>query len=167
MYQACPYCGGEYRALKNHVRLTTGNGHGSSGQYPDDFEPDSSAETGGQKHSNIEGDSTEDTPEMIEIPPDEFEDMVAAIESEAYEQGRQDAKDESQVDTTEDTTLGNTAKADQVSPSAKGSQDSRDTGGRIILLGLVGLVSLILSVIAGNEQDETRRSDSSGRPPAF
>jgi len=37
MSQRCPYCGEEKRAVKNHVRLASGEGHGPSGQYPDDF----------------------------------------------------------------------------------------------------------------------------------
>lgn len=37
MVNTCPYCGEEHRALKNHVRLTSGSGHGPSGQYPEDF----------------------------------------------------------------------------------------------------------------------------------
>ena len=37
MAQICPYCSEEQSALKNHVRLASGDGHGPSGQYPDDF----------------------------------------------------------------------------------------------------------------------------------
>jgi len=37
MSQRCPYCGEEKRAVKNHIRLASGEGHAPSGQYPDDF----------------------------------------------------------------------------------------------------------------------------------
>jgi hypothetical protein len=40
MVKNCPYCGEEQSALKNHVRLASGDGHGPSGQYPDDFTDD-------------------------------------------------------------------------------------------------------------------------------
>ena len=37
MEKECPYCGKSCNALKNHVRLASGDGHGSSGEYPPDF----------------------------------------------------------------------------------------------------------------------------------
>jgi hypothetical protein len=36
--QTCHFCGEDQRALKNHVRLTAGGGHGPSGSYPDSFD---------------------------------------------------------------------------------------------------------------------------------
>jgi hypothetical protein len=51
----CPFCGKEYHALKNHVRLTSGGGHGPSGQYPDEFNSGRNEDTGDAKEvSNID-----------------------------------------------------------------------------------------------------------------
>lgn len=35
----CPYCGKAVGAVKNHIRLTGGGGHGPRGRYPDGFAP--------------------------------------------------------------------------------------------------------------------------------
>lgn len=35
----CPYCGKDVGAVKNHIRLTGGGGHGPRGHYPDGFAP--------------------------------------------------------------------------------------------------------------------------------
>lgn len=43
----CPYCGEQVNALKNHVRLSSGGGHGPSGEYPDDFEGGAGSGDGG------------------------------------------------------------------------------------------------------------------------
>jgi hypothetical protein len=40
--EQCPYCGETQRALKNHVRLTDGKGHGRTGTYPSTFDGDRS-----------------------------------------------------------------------------------------------------------------------------
>lgn len=53
----CPYCGKHSGQINNHVRMSKGDGHGSTGEYPDDWdrhdhqrngadpEPDQAAET--------------------------------------------------------------------------------------------------------------------------
>lgn len=40
MSQACPYCSKEVkpRGRKNHVRLSSGDGHGDKGELPEDYE---------------------------------------------------------------------------------------------------------------------------------
>lgn len=54
MDKQCPYCGETQRALKNHVRLTDGKGHGQTGTYPDTFDganPASHRESGPESTS--------------------------------------------------------------------------------------------------------------------
>lgn len=55
MVKNCPYCGEEQRALKNHVRLAGGDGHGPSGQYPDDFDPESRRDGAGDDDDDDPG----------------------------------------------------------------------------------------------------------------
>jgi hypothetical protein len=44
MAKKCPYCGKSQEALKNHVRLASGDGHGEAGEYPPEFNSDSTVE---------------------------------------------------------------------------------------------------------------------------
>ena len=40
MRGVCPICGKEVGAVKNHVRMTSGDGHGRSGEYPEYYDLD-------------------------------------------------------------------------------------------------------------------------------
>lgn len=117
MQEACPYCGEEKSALKNHVRLSSGGGHGPSGSYPDDFEAGGSAEPppqsdGGQQlmeppeeeaQEVVETEPVQDVPEDapddqedaggLRFEEDEFDEMVTSIEQEAHERGYEEGVD--------------------------------------------------------------------------
>jgi hypothetical protein len=55
MAETCPYCNKETKALKNHVRLATGNGHGPNGEYPPDFDSGSTSSTSGSTQQSKDG----------------------------------------------------------------------------------------------------------------
>lgn len=72
--ESCPYCGEDQRALKNHVRLSSDNGHGASGEYPEDFQ-----------NENADQDTVDDDqPDSLEEPeePRDSADKEADSESE-------------------------------------------------------------------------------------
>lgn len=64
MDEKCPYCNEEHSALKNHIRLSAGGGHGSNGEYPDDFD---GGVNGGQQNTT----ETEDVEPTGDEPPKE------------------------------------------------------------------------------------------------
>ena len=63
MTQACPYCQKEVepRGRKNHVRLSSGGGHGEKGDVPDSYENDVQGGVDGEEadSSTGDGDKTE------------------------------------------------------------------------------------------------------------
>lgn len=107
---SCPYCGEEQKALKNHVRLSSGNGHGPSGEYPDDFdaggpERRASAHRSGRDGGGDESPSDADGPaeagrETVDMTHEEFDrKMAEAIEgaretayAEGYDDGYADGR---------------------------------------------------------------------------
>jgi len=130
MVKICPYCSEEQTALKNHVRLASGDGHGPSGQYPDDFEggsnpDDNDDDPGGAAAAPAPGgggtvtveaveetEEPQDLPEFEEEPEEEEEGIVAMPETEltqmlsaAREDGAEEAQEESNEDTEEDTSI--------------------------------------------------------------
>jgi len=72
MGSECPYCGEGQRALKNHVRLAAGDGHGPSGQYPDDFDLPEEEEEGTATTEEAASDTSdgvdEDQPANADAP---------------------------------------------------------------------------------------------------
>lgn len=74
MAKNCPYCGEKQSALKNHVRLTSGGGHGPPGQYPDDFEradPDGDDhDPDGGASAPVPAPSADGTSGVLEEPPE-------------------------------------------------------------------------------------------------
>lgn len=115
MREPCPYCGDPTGALKNHVRLTSGGGHGPAGQYPDDFDgstsptdsaPDDSVQDAttepadGQDDaspSEVDGESVEPRAtaptdpdggsETVDMTPEEFEEFRRDLADGARETG--------------------------------------------------------------------------------
>jgi hypothetical protein len=96
----CPFCGKEYHALKNHVRLASGNGHGPSGQYPKEFESgwnerdkdtvegtDISGPIDAQRDTDITQVSppSNDRSEETEVAPVDDEEPLTAVERGIYE----------------------------------------------------------------------------------
>lgn len=90
MAKTCIYCDEEKSALKNHVRLASGDGHGPSGAYPDDFDPGGSStanddqlpataddDRGGEQHDD----------ETVDLTPEELDGMVKEVEEQAFEAG--------------------------------------------------------------------------------
>lgn len=68
MVKTCPYCEEQKSALKNHVRLTSGSGHGPSGQYPDDFEPSTGLKNSSTSATDV-GESSEGDGGSTQAPP--------------------------------------------------------------------------------------------------
>lgn len=50
----CPYCAKDVNALKNHVRLSSGGGHGPSGSYPDDFNGGVANSPADDRHAHLD-----------------------------------------------------------------------------------------------------------------
>lgn len=101
---ACPYCDKEVaaRGAKNHVRLSTGNGHGDKGEVPASYQED-------VEQADVPADSVED--ETGTETPDETEDA----------DGQSDGAD-SVEEVTADT-LGNTQPEQ---PESSGEQADND-----------------------------------------
>lgn len=131
--KTCPYCEEEQSALKNHVRLASGNGHGPSGQYPDDFEsgststnstPNTPPDRGGEQHDHgggPPGNDADDGPAIAFETTDEFEDMVKEIEESAietgFDQGYQTAESQLEQTTTNEQTNTTSEPANSTSTS--------------------------------------------------
>jgi hypothetical protein len=96
----CPYCGVEKRALKNHVRLSSGDGHGPSGSYPGDFDGGSSTERaqsdGGQQLEAPDDEGADAGPDEdgLHFEEDEFDELVTNIESSARSRGYEEGMEE-------------------------------------------------------------------------
>lgn len=88
--EACPHCGEEQRALKNHIRLTDGGGHGSYGSYPDKSAGTSSS---GPQTTGSTAPSPEESDEWMHV-----EEVGEAMEEQyemGYQEGKEDAGNES------------------------------------------------------------------------
>jgi hypothetical protein len=72
MIKRCQYCGEQQTALKNHIRLSSGDGHDSSGTYPDDFEDGNSA------NSDTAGQETDEDDSLG--PVEKSRELVAKVE---------------------------------------------------------------------------------------
>jgi hypothetical protein len=169
MVDDCPYCGEEQSALKNHVRLASGEGHGPSGQYPDDFdrgaassdvEPSRTSEPapepaeppapggggGAVAVEAVEG-AEEDTPQEVPKYDDGDETEVVALPEDkfegvvdvAYDAGGQDVEEEDVVD-AEATTVDSADKSG-------GSSDEVAISSGGITLGTVLLWVIILPLL--------------------
>lgn len=149
MPQVCPYCKKEYNALKNHVRLSSGNGHGTCGDYPNDFlkrygeSPDSATEDRVKQRSESSTPiSIENSEEYSEVEPDhtidmassELDQFISVLRDEAYERGHQHGLDEGNGE-------GETSVASEVHSQEKPivgtrkSAASRSSGVKMIFLG--------------------------------
>jgi hypothetical protein len=84
----CAYCGEEKRALKNHVRLASGDGHGPSGTYPDDFEDGTSPGPRPASQDGAEG--RESGADAGEGEPSSEEGVSPSPEAEASHSSPQD-----------------------------------------------------------------------------
>lgn len=87
MSDPCPHCDAEPRALKNHIRLTAGNGHGPRGEYPD--ESPSSPDRGGDARDAGGGLALQQReepeprqPSPIKTEPDNDDGLVVLAEDE-------------------------------------------------------------------------------------
>lgn len=116
MGEICPYCGRETGALKNHVRMSSGDGHGPRGEYPDGFdgestpdpehyeEPDPSDDRDGESPSSDGGGSgasdsskpadpgadptgSGETDDLLTFTPEEFDEIIHEIEDAAMARG--------------------------------------------------------------------------------
>lgn len=78
--QKCPYCDKEVaaRGRKNHVRLSTGGGHGEKGEVPDGFENDVQAAENGEEADapTDDGDSEESASDGEEAGSDASQDTA-------------------------------------------------------------------------------------------
>jgi hypothetical protein len=94
MDESCPYCGKETSAMKNHVRLASGDGHGPNGSYPDDFFQSSTEESpdAEPEETNTDETGTDDVDDAgpIQFDPDEVDAAIEAARAEAYQDGTED-----------------------------------------------------------------------------
>jgi hypothetical protein len=120
--ETCPYCAEEQHALKNHVRLTSGDGHGPSGTYPDDFEDGNSA------NPDTAGQETDATPNSrnvapdADVPPSDRDDgQPAAVESAPADSTVDgDTNDDTDTDPSDSPVFGS------VDPDADPDPDTSD-----------------------------------------
>lgn len=77
--QQCPYCGAEVNALKNHVRLTNGNDHGPSGEYPAGFVDGVDS---AQHVDSTDGVDPEQVPDAGDDEQDSADDSAAPAETD-------------------------------------------------------------------------------------
>ena len=92
----CPYCDKEAkpRGLRNHVRLSSGNGHGDKGTVPDDFDANDA----------VDADAEADEPDADESDAEPVEDTEADTDA-------RDARDAAEV-TAQDLTTDEDTEAD-------------------------------------------------------
>lgn len=128
---SCPYCSEPVNALKNHVRLSDGGGHGPSGQYPDGFEDDTNGDRGasasasagasdGPEHAmtdgqtNNEGQTSSGSPgasldgnstDGFSITEAEFDEAVQAARQVGYDEGYADGYQEAQQQRSDGTSM--------------------------------------------------------------
>lgn len=137
MAKICPYCTEEQTALKNHVRLASGDGHGPSGQYPDDFERgpdrgggDDDDEPGGTLAAPAAGGSGTVTVEAVED--------AGAQEVPEYEEEEADGSDEENIVAMPESELNGMLQAaretvtrDKGGDSDEDSASTDETGTRV------------------------------------
>ena len=139
MKNECPHCGESYSALKNHIRLASGNGHGSSGSYPEDKE--SSEPT---KGSNREEKS-------IDITAEELETRLTEASDRAYEVGREDERREQTLNRKESTRKESDSETE--AEAATLAQKSSQGSSRGWLAAAGGLAALALLKEGGDEHN--------------
>ncbi|MFC7156122.1 hypothetical protein ACFQPA_11755 [Halomarina halobia] len=220
MDRICPYCGQECRALKNHVRLTSDDDHGPSGQYPEDFNSSIDSKSFDSKRLNKNNDDaentvTDDTSETVNWSPRNSDDLEIKIEREEDEFRHIDSRVESEKPTVEEKGSSWTGVDEKISPencpecgetlspvrerseffTQEGKQimleDSDDlclscglivedngnvihinrygghmgSMGGMILLGFIGLVTLVLSAVTEDNSEETHQGIEIEEPP--
>ncbi|MEF8826363.1 MAG: hypothetical protein V5A27_08520 [Halapricum sp.] len=108
----CPYCGESQNALKNHVRLSSGNGHGASGEYPADFDAGGTngsavatiedRDGGGDEFPSEADGSTETGRETVDMTREEFDramdEAIEAAREAGYEEGYAEGYDQGYAD---------------------------------------------------------------------
>lgn len=126
--ETCPYCGEEQYALKNHVRLASGNGHGPSGTYPEDFEdgprdtpakdtvsPSPGKETPADTtHEASDDPNTGEDADTINLTQTEFDNALDQAREDGYTDGFDDGyefvEQELQVETPDEKNNANNKK---------------------------------------------------------
>jgi hypothetical protein len=96
----CPYCGEDKSAVKNHVRLSSGGGHGVYGEYPGDFQegsPDPPV-TGPDDDPPEDDTDTAGGSDELTMTPEEVDELVTTIEADAYDRGQQDGREAAETD---------------------------------------------------------------------
>ena len=145
MVTPCPYCGKEQRAVKNHIRLTDGDGHGPAGQYPEGWgerrdrgEPDPG---GGGVEVMLEEDVDEDAPEPGHVDTGDGAIAAEALEEPADElpEWDEEGEEESIIAMPESelkAMLGNAAEtAEEAVPSAETVIERIEDEGGVVRFG--------------------------------
>lgn len=145
MRQDCPHCGDSFSALKNHIRLASGNGHGSSGSYPD-------VETGPNTHS-----SDHRSEDSTRAKTGEQSDSGAAVipEQPGQETGNTDCK---QSDNPEDSpgTSSGRQKVKRGKVPTRGDDSSSDQRSGLAAIGGLAALAVLSQGLNGRDSDQHR-----------
>ena len=144
MKNECPHCGETYSALKNHIRLASGGGHGSSGSYPEEDETNERTENSDQKE------------EELNITTEELEARLKQASDNAYKAGREDERREreQQLDQEVGPSAGNQTETATTVPAAEGASETTSSN---LTAAAGGLAALIL-LSEGLESQESEYS---------
>ena len=140
MKNECPHCGETYSALKNHIRLASGGGHGSSGSYPEEDETNERTENSDQKELNI---TTE-----------ELETRLKQASDNAYKAGREDERREREQSPPQENSPVAVSKEQPEAVTtvpAEEEQSEHTTSNWLTAAGGIAALALI-----GKELDDTR-----------
>lgn len=100
MTRKCPYCEKEAkpRGLKNHIRLSSGSGHGEKGSLPDGYESDLEAATSGGEPPQSDTSETTQTEPDGESEPPTSESGAAEVTADTLGDTEPDVEPESESD---------------------------------------------------------------------
>lgn len=162
----CPYCAKECSALKNHVRLASGDGHGPAGSYPEDFEGGGGSDPPpAQQQASDGGGTALDTvdDDALVFSPEEYDQVVSGVRAEGYNEGVEDgfdagygtAQHELQDDDQEDDVIDVESTAVDSDPGDSTATDggaasgtaSASSGGGILLKLLGAVVAVVLFLV--------------------
>jgi len=186
MAKICPYCGEEQTALKNHVRLASGGGHGPSGQYPDEFGDDdqddgdddpggaaAASATGGGGTVTVEAveetETSQEPPDVEEEPEEDEESLIAMPESELNEMlqsaaatageavSRDDKETEESTSADEEDTSVDTPSLDPDDVAEKAEENGWGLGAVLLLFILAVAAGIAWSAIQDAAEDARQK----------
>ena len=180
MIKRCQYCGEQQTALKNHIRLSSGDGHGPSGTYPDDFEDGTSTDLVASQDDvgASGGPPTTSDSDTVELTPEEIDEMVETAAGEArterYETEQIDTQHEQEVieveSTVEDASTTVYARAECPECGESLDTDIADTtffaiAGEVVTLEQGDGLCEVCDIVVGNDGEVIYGSESKKANP--